>query len=84
MDDYLEWLVLCFIGEPGGYGMGVNRRVFFSNVGAPIALRLIRSSERAVGKKVEALREKSKHVKAACSNEYVARRFEMILDELGE
>ena len=28
LDEYLEWLVLCFLGEPGGYGMGINRRVF--------------------------------------------------------
>ena len=28
-------MVKCYIGEPGGYGMGVNRPVFYSNVGAP-------------------------------------------------
>ncbi|MCY3840780.1 MAG: hypothetical protein OXH09_19380, partial [Gammaproteobacteria bacterium] len=42
LDDLLRWLVLCYIGEPGGYGtMGYSRRVFYSNSGAPICLRLL-------------------------------------------
>lgn len=83
LDDYLEWLVLCYIGEPGGYGMGFNRRVFYSNVGAPISLKILRDTERPVGKRIEKFQDKSKRVKAACSNEFVARRFESILDVLG-
>ena len=27
---FVRWVVLCFIGEPGGYGMGINRAVFYS------------------------------------------------------
>jgi hypothetical protein len=29
------WMVRCYIGEPGGYGMGYNRHVFYSNIAAP-------------------------------------------------
>lgn len=82
LDEYLEWLVLCFVGEPGGYGLGIHRRVFFSNVGAPIALRILRNSDKPIAKKVEKLRKKSKAVQLACLDEYVARRFEKILDEV--
>ena len=83
MDEYLEWLVLCFIGEPGGYGMGVNRKVFYSNVGAPISLRILQETDKSIGKRIEDFRKKSKNVKSACANEFVARRFESILDKLG-
>ena len=79
--EYLEWLVMCFIGEPGGYGMGFNRRVFYSNVGAPIAFRILQDTEKSIGRDIEKLQKSSKLIKDACSNEFVARRFEMILDE---
>ena len=82
MDEYLEWLVLCFIGEPGGYGMGINRKVFYSNVGAPISLRILQDTDKLIGERIENFRKKSEKVKSACANEYVARRFESILDEL--
>ena len=84
LDEYLEWLVLCFLGEPGGYGWGKNRRVFYSNVGAPIALRILQDTKKSIRKRLKVFRKKSKLVKAACSSEFVARRFERILDELGE
>lgn len=81
--EYLEWLVLCFIGEPGGYGRGVNRRVFYSNVGAPIAFRILRGTKKPIGGEIEKLQKKSKLIKQACSDKFVARRFEMIIDGLG-
>ena len=80
LNEYLEWLVLCYIGEPGGYGMGINRTVFYSNVGAPISLRILRDAEVTLEKRVAELRKSSKRVKVACGNEYVARRFEQVLD----
>ncbi|MYB38189.1 MAG: hypothetical protein F4Y26_12600 [Gammaproteobacteria bacterium] len=80
LDRYLEWLVMCYIGEPGGYGMGVNRRVFYSNVGAPIAYRILQNCAQPIGRRVEKLRKTSHAVKAACSNEFVASRFKEILN----
>ena len=32
---FVLWMVRCYIGEPGGYGMGYNRPVFYSNVASP-------------------------------------------------
>ena len=85
MDDFLEWLVMCFIGEPGGYGrMGSNRRVFYSDVGAPIALRILQSATKLEFARLERLRKKSGLVRTACQNEFVQRRFERILDVVAE
>ena len=82
VDDYLEWLALCCLGEPGEYGLGINRKVFYSNVGEPIALSILRDTNRSIAKRMENIRNKSERVKIACSNEHIARRFERILDEI--
>ena len=82
LDEFLEWLILCYIGEPGGYGMGINRRVFYSNIGAPISLRILKNTEVKIGRRVEKLIKSSRQIKAACTDEHVARRFESILDAL--
>lgn len=81
LPDYLEWLVLCFIGESGGYGAGYNRKVFYSNVGAPLALEIIKSAGNRILKILEAQR-KSPKIKIAISDEHVSRRFESIVDEI--
>lgn len=83
LDEFLEWLVLCYIGEPGGYGVGINRRVFYSNIGAPISLRLLRDTDVSIEKRIAKLKKSSQRVKAACGHEHIARRFEEILDALG-
>ena len=44
--DFLKYLVLWYIGEPGGYGTwGRNRAVFFSDSAAPVIRRIIKYSE---------------------------------------
>ena len=78
----VEWLVLCYIGEPGGYGAGQNRKVFYSNVGAPLALRLLKETKKPAGVLVSELGATSKVIKAAISDEHVARRFHSVLDEI--
>ena len=79
---FVEWLVLCYIGEPGGYGRGVNRPVFYSDVGAPICLRILGMSE-LDGEVVDGIRESSSRIRSACSNRHVARRLERIIDAIG-
>jgi len=80
LSEYLEWLSLCYIGEPGGYGAGQNRKVFFSNVGAPLAREILKDAKRPLAKGLEALR-KSARMKIALADEHVSRRFEAIVDE---
>ncbi|MCX9520089.1 hypothetical protein, partial [Vibrio cholerae] len=81
LEDYCSWLCLCYIGEPGGYGAGYNRNVFYSNSGAPLSLEILQSDKGRTLTICERL-ENSKEIKRACSNPHVARRYEKILEEL--
>ena len=81
--DFVEWLTLCYIGEPGGYGRGVNRAVFYSDIGAPICLRILRMSE-LDDKVVREWLESSSQIKDASQNKHVARRLEHIIDAIGQ
>lgn len=78
--DYLEWLALCYVGEPGGYGAGYNRKVFYSNVGAPLAGEILKDAKRPIAKELEKIRQ-SARMKLALADEHVSRRFEAIVDE---
>lgn len=83
LGQYIEWLVLCYIGKSGGRtSYGNVRNVFYSNVGAPIAINLLKIKTRNVYPIVAALETGSKSVRYAISDEHVARRFNSILDEL--
>ena len=76
---FVDWLILCYIGEPGGYGRGINRPVFYSDVGAPICIRILRSSG-IDGNLLVERRKSNKSIKLACSNKRVARRMEQVID----
>lgn len=80
LSEYVEWLVLCYLGEPGGYGAGYGRKVFYSNVGGPLSLDILKSGNRPVAKIIAGLAKSSTKVKAAISNEHVSRRYEAIID----
>lgn len=80
LTEYLEWLVLCYVGEPGGYGAGQSRKVFFSNVGAPLVKELFKQANRALMPTLLGLRMTAS-VKYALLDENVSRRFEALLDE---
>jgi len=80
LSDYLEWLVLCYIGEPGGYGAGQGRRVFYSNTGGPLSLDILKEANRPIAKVISGSAKSSPKVKAALANEHVSRRYESILD----
>ncbi|MDE1172727.1 MAG: hypothetical protein PW790_03450 [Parvibaculaceae bacterium] len=76
---FVRWMVRCFLGEPGGYGMGVNRPVFYSNVAAP----RIEGYFRQMGTFVVADFEeatKDRLIKAAVSDKHIARRLEKLRD----
>lgn len=76
---FVLWMVRCFIGEPGGYGMGRNRNVFYSNIAAP----RIREAFQQAGVLIHGDLEqaaKDKLVKAATTDTHIARRMEMLRD----
>lgn len=77
----LHWLVLCYIGEPGGYGVyGRGRTVFYSDTGAPIAREMIRDAAQMVKKDLVRMQQTSPLLIQSCKNKYVSRRFESLLD----
>jgi hypothetical protein len=80
LPEYLEWLVLCYIGEPGGYGAGYGRKVFYSNVGGPLSLDILKAVDRPVAKIIAGFAKSSPKVKAALTDEHISRRYESILD----
>lgn len=73
------WMVRCFLGEPGGYGMGVNRSVFYSNVAAPRVEGYFRQSGTLIKADFEEA-TKDRMVKAAVTDKHIARRLEKLRD----
>ncbi|WP_327348952.1 hypothetical protein [Streptomyces europaeiscabiei] len=76
----VRWMVLCYIGEPGGYGtMGRNRQVFYSNSAAPLIEQMFKEDREVIRDDIDKL-QKDRTVKRACGDEHVARRFQALLD----
>lgn len=75
---------MTYIGSPGGLTQYGNvRKVFYSNSAAPI-IRTIVSDEGAALRPLLVELKKEKAVKAAISNQDIARRFEALLDLVEE
>lgn len=80
----LWWMVLTFIGSPGGHTQYGNiRRVFYSNSGAPLIKSMIEAQGTSLANELIALK-KDKAIKAALADQDVSRRFEMLLDAVEE
>lgn len=74
----LEWLIRCYIGEPGGYGQGRNRPVFYSNVAAPRIEHIVRSSA-GIGEDFERVAA-TEGVQSAIQNKFIGRRLDDLAD----
>lgn len=72
------WMVLCYIGEPGGYRMGRSRPVFYSNVAAPLIERFFANGSLIYNDIEQSA--KYKLVKAAITDVHIARRWERLRD----
>lgn len=80
----LKWLVLTYIGEPGGVtSYGNVRNVFYSDTAAPLIRRAVQEASVVVATE---LREsaKDKHVAALARDPHIARRYETLLDQLDQ
>jgi hypothetical protein len=78
----IEWLCLCYIGERSFGQYSVNRKVFFSNVGAPLSLEILTQSKVRVSEMVCDVIEKSKSINIKCQWLYCQRRSQEILDAI--
>lgn len=76
----LKWLVLTYLGEPGGKTrFGNVRHVFYSNTGAPLIRNIVSVTRQLIAEDLRALRF-DKDVVSKCANPHIARRFEELLD----
>jgi len=81
-EPFLVWMLLCYIGEPGGYGnWGRNRSVFYSDVAAPAVFALLKRTFPLIEDDLDKLRHHPK-VKAACANEDVKKRLKRLFELL--
>lgn len=82
LPQFLWWLILCYIGEKSFGHWSGYRKVFYSNVGAPLALDIIKTCPYDISSAIGKLRN-DRDVKAACQEDKaVEKRFETILDLL--
>lgn len=80
LPSFIKWMTLCYLGEPGGYGAGTARRVFYSNAASPLIEDLFREDPDLVRPILEGL-ENDKDVKRSRKrSQHVARRFDDLLD----
>lgn len=83
--DILRWLVLCYVGEPGGMTRyGFRREVFFSDAAAPIIKRVIQQSHPRELEILKALRNDSAVKSALSSSRAIAQRYEDLVDLAGD
>jgi len=84
-NDLIRWLVLCYVGEPGGMTRyGHRREVFWSNIAAPIIEGIVQQFSERELTLLKAMSEDRK-VKAALScKKAIAQRYEELLDLAGD
>lgn len=81
--DFVLWMVLCYLGETGGYGWyGRNRPVFYSDTAVPRIERMFTAAENSIRSDVEVAADDSR-VKSAIKNKSIARRYNRLLDLVG-
>ncbi|NMA78301.1 MAG: hypothetical protein GX960_13745 [Actinomycetales bacterium] len=76
----VKWLTLCYVGEPGGRGMGLNRSVFYSNSGAPLAYELIKKAPQVCAPILSGFDDDDDVQGALLASNAVQRRFDELLD----
>lgn len=78
--NFVLWMAQCYLGEPGGYGhFGRNRRVFYSNVGAPRIYNIFKILGSDLADDLENA-VKNKVVQAAIKDKYLSRRLDDLRD----
>jgi len=78
--EILLWLVLTYIGTPGGVtSYGNVRHVFYSNTAAPIISEIISESAALIREQLNEL-QTNKTVKRLIADKHIARRMESLID----
>lgn len=80
----LKWMVLTYIGEPGGMTRyGSIRHVFYSDTAAPLIRDIVKASAQSIRQELQDL-AKDKDIIRKCHNTHVERRFQDLLDTISE
>ena len=78
--EILFWLVSTYIGESGGLTRYGNiRYVFYSDTAAPLVEEIVKDARDIIAHDILEI-AKIKSIKARCTNQHIARRFETLLD----
>ena len=80
LEGITEWLVLCYIGERSYGRYSDSRKVFYSNIGAPLAKEIMSQAKDQLKETLPRVIEGSKDVIAACQWSYCQRRAQELLD----
>jgi len=80
---FLIWMTLCYLGEPGGYGAGTNRPVFYSNIGAERIETVFRRGGQQL---LPAFEAACAHpiIQGALEDKRISRRYDKLLETLIE
>lgn len=82
-DKIIRWCILTYIGTAGGVtSFGNIRHVYYSNSAAPHIKRLISESKANLKSTIETLRADAT-ISKRMDNKHIARRFEELLDIVG-
>lgn len=80
MDSFIIWLFKCYIGEKGGYGYGVSRKVFFSNSGAPICAELIKNNKEKIRHRFHENKNIDEEINKILDTQEIKRRYDYLMD----
>ena len=78
--DLRKWLILCYIGEKSFGQWRSYRLVFYSNTGAPLAFDILKACAKDISSLIIAAGDSNEEIKHSCRDEYVARRYQNLVD----
>jgi hypothetical protein len=78
----IEWLCLCYIGEQGFGRYSGSRKVFYSNIGAPLSRDMLIQSKSRVAPLLVKIINSSKDIKAECGWQHCQRRAQDLVDDI--
>lgn len=80
LEGMLEWICLCYIGERSFGRYSASRKVFYSNVGAPLAKELLLKSRHRVAPILVDIVNNSKKIRSECNWKHCQRRAQDLVD----
>lgn len=78
----IEWLCQCYIGERSFGRYSDRRKVFYSNIGAPLSKEILMDSKNKVAPLIKEIIIKSKEIQRDCKWEYCQRRAQDLIDAI--